>query len=85
MEFARDEDARVGRERVDPPEALNDGYFVGNSEVGLTFGEAWRASASVKNIFDKRYKTQAAVNSVGWGYGYGPPRTFSVNLAYKFH
>ncbi|MCB2014660.1 MAG: TonB-dependent receptor [Sphingobium sp.] len=70
---------------LNPPEALNDGYFVGNSEVGLTFGEAWRASASVKNIFDKRYKTQAAVNSVGWGYGYGPPRTFSVNLAYKFH
>ena len=66
-----------------PPQALYGGYFLGNAEAGLNFGDHWRASIWAKNVFDHVYRTQALYTSVGWSYQSGAPRTFGVNLAYK--
>jgi len=67
-----------------PPEAIEGGYFLGNAEVGVSFGDHWRASVWVKNIFDDLHRTQALNTSVGWTSQYGPPRTAGFNLGYKF-
>ena len=67
-----------------PPEAIEGGYFLGNAEIGVSFGDHWRASVWVKNIFDNLHRTQALNTSVGWTSQYGPPRTAGFNLSYKF-
>jgi iron complex outermembrane receptor protein len=66
-----------------PTEAMEDGYFTGNAEFGLSFGEQWRLSVWGKNIFNKLFRTQALNTSVGWTEHYGAARTFGVNLSYK--
>lgn len=66
-----------------PVEAIENGYFLGNAEIGLTFNDHIRASVWAKNVFDKLYRTQALVTSVGWTYHYGAPRTFGFSLSYE--
>lgn len=67
-----------------PPEAVEGGYFLGNAEFGISFGDHWRAAVWVKNIFDRLYRTQALNTSVGWTSQFGPPRTAGFNLSYRF-
>ncbi|WP_417450614.1 TonB-dependent receptor [Kordiimonas sp.] len=66
-----------------PNEAMEDGYFMGNAEIGLSFGEQWRVSVWGKNLFNKLFRTQALNTSVGWTEHYGAARTFGINLSYK--
>lgn len=67
-----------------PPQALEDGYFLANGEVGANLGDHFRLSVFGRNLFNKLYRTQALFTSVGWSYQYGAPRTFGFNLAYKY-
>ncbi|MFC4848143.1 TonB-dependent receptor [Hephaestia sp. GCM10023244] len=66
-----------------PSEALEGGYFLANGEAGADIGDHFRLSVYARNLFDKRYRTQALFTSVGWSYQYGAPRTVGVNLSYK--
>jgi iron complex outermembrane receptor protein len=67
-----------------PAEAVEDGYFLANGEVGISFADHWRASVWVKNIFDRLYRTQVLNTSAGWTRQYGAPRTGGFNVSYKF-
>jgi iron complex outermembrane receptor protein len=66
-----------------PPQAVEPGYFLGNAEAGVDLGDHFRVSVFGKNLFDKLYRTQSLLTSIGWTYQYGNPRTFGVNLKYK--
>jgi iron complex outermembrane recepter protein len=66
-----------------PPEALAGGYFLLNAEAGVSPGDHWRVWIWGQNLCDRLYKTQAIYSSVGWGYSYGAPRTYGINLSYK--
>src|SRR5262249_15806144 len=66
-----------------PPEALAGGYFLANAELGVSSAHHCRLCLWGKNLFDRLYKTEALYSSVGWGYDYGAPRTYGVNLSYK--
>ncbi len=67
-----------------PPQALEGGYFIGNAELGLgTNDDHWRVWLWSKNLFDRLYETQAMFSSVGWGYSYGAPRTYGLNVSWK--
>jgi iron complex outermembrane receptor protein len=66
-----------------PNEAVEDSYFIGNAELGVSVGDHWRASLWCKNLGDKLYRTQTLNTSVGWTSHYGAPRTFGINFAYN--
>ncbi|MDB6088796.1 MAG: hypothetical protein JWN85_1580 [Gammaproteobacteria bacterium] len=65
-----------------PPQALVGGYFVGNADLGLG-SDNWKVWLWGKNLFNRLYETQALYSSVGWGYDFGPPRTFGVNASWS--
>lgn len=67
-----------------PPQAIEGGYFLGNAEAGANLGDHFRMSVWGKNLFNKLYRTQALFTSIGWTYQYGAPRTYGINLSYKF-
>jgi iron complex outermembrane recepter protein len=66
-----------------PPEALAGGYFLANAELGVSPSDQWRVWLWGKNLFNRLYETEALYSSVGWGYDYGPPRTYGINFSYK--
>jgi len=66
-----------------PVEALEGGYFVANAQMGLLIEDHWKVSLWGKNLFDKRYRTQALTTTIGWTDQYGAPRTVGLNLSYK--
>jgi iron complex outermembrane receptor protein len=67
-----------------PPEALAGGHFVADAELGLGADrDRWRVWLWGKNLANKLYETQAIFSSVGWGYDFGPPRTYGVNVSFK--
>ena len=67
-----------------PPQALAGGYFLGDAELGLgTEDGHWRVWLWGKNLLDRLYETQAIFSSVGWGYSYGAPRTYGINVSWK--
>ena len=67
-----------------PPQALQGGYFVANAELGLS-GEdnRWRVWLWGKNLFNRLYETNVFFSSVGWGYSYGAPITYGINVSTK--
>ena len=71
------------------PAARVPSYGVLNGQVDIaTVDDKYRLSLSVKNIFDRRYKTSIfLLNGVaGYRYGfYGPPRWVSADLTIKFN
>ena len=66
-----------------PVEALEGGYIVANAQMGLFIGDHWQVSLWGKNLFDRRYRTQALTTTIGWTDQYGAPRTVGLNLSYK--
>jgi iron complex outermembrane receptor protein len=68
---------------LNPPQAVEGGYFLANGEIGANLGEHFRVAVFGKNLFNRLYKSQAFFTSVGFTYFYGPPRTVGINLSYK--
>lgn len=66
-----------------PQQAVEEGYFLANGEIGANLGERFRLSVFGKNIFNRFYRTQALFTSIGWTSQFGAPRTFGVNLSYR--
>lgn len=66
-----------------PQQAVEEGYFLANGEIGADLGDRFRLSVFGKNIFNRLYRSQALFTSIGWTSQYGAPRTFGVNLSYK--
>jgi iron complex outermembrane receptor protein len=67
-----------------PPQAIEDGYWLGDASIGLgASNDRWQVTAWVKNLADKRYRTQVLFSSVGFGESWGAPRTYGVGLTFK--
>lgn len=66
-----------------PAQALQEGYFLANGEIGVNLGKTVRLSVFGKNLFDQLYRTQTLFTSAGWTYQYGAPRTAGLNLSFK--
>lgn len=67
-----------------PPEALAGGYFLADGQLGVATADGhWRVWLWGKNLLNKLYETQALFSSVGWGYSYGAPRTYGIDVSWK--
>lgn len=68
----------------DPLEGRESGYLLADARVGIgAADEKWTVSLYVRNLTDKRYRTQVLFSSVGFGESYGAPRTYGVNFTFK--
>ena len=68
-----------------PPETLEDGYWLLNARVGVSgANDAWSLYLWGRNLTDERYRTQVLTSSVGFGESYGEPATYGIGLSYAW-
>ena len=64
-----------------PPQALEDGYWISNARAGVASADgSWGIHVWGKNITDEVYRTQVLTSSVGFGENYGLPATYGVSV-----
>ncbi len=64
-----------------PPQALEDGYWISNVRGGIKSASGtWGVYLWGKNITDEVYRTQVLTSTVGFGENYGLPATYGVSL-----
>lgn len=68
-----------------PPETIEKGYWLVDLRVGInSIVSGWGAHIWVKNLADKKYRSQVLRSSIGFGETYGLPRTYGVTFDYNF-
>jgi iron complex outermembrane receptor protein len=68
-----------------PVEALEDGYWVANSRLGIANSDhSWSVYLWAKNLFDETYRTQVLFSSVGFGENYSVPRTYGIGTTFTW-
>lgn len=68
-----------------PPETLEDGYWLVNARAGVTSANGkWGVHLWGKNITDEVYRTQVLTSTVGFGESYGMPATYGVSLDFNW-
>lgn len=68
-----------------PPETLEDGYWLVNARIGVTGGDGdWSVYLWGRNIFDERYRTQVLTSSIGFVETFGDPATYGVGFQLNF-
>ncbi len=70
-----------------PRETIEDGYWLANLRLALRPSgerEGWQLSLWGRNLFDEEYRAQVLTSTVGWGETWGMPRTYGVNLSYRW-
>jgi outer membrane receptor protein involved in Fe transport len=66
-------------------EALEDGYWVANSRLGIANSDhTWSVYLWAKNLFDETYRTQVLFSSVGFGENYSVPRTYGIGTTFSW-
>ena len=70
-----------------PGETIEEGYWLANLRVtlrGSGDGEGWEVALWGRNLFDEEYRAQVLTSTVGWGETWGMPRTYGVELSYRW-
>ena len=70
-----------------PRETIEDGYWLANLRLALrgsAEGEGWEVALWARNLFDEEYRAQVLTSTVGWGETWGMPRTYGVNLSWRW-
>lgn len=70
-----------------PRETIEDGYWLANLRLALrgsAEGEGWEVALWGRNLFDEEYRAQVLTSTVGWGETWGMPRTYGVNLSWRW-
>ena len=70
-----------------PRETIEDGYWLANLRLALRSsgeGQGWELALWGRNLFDEEYRAQVLTSTVGWGETWGMPRTYGVNLSYRW-
>lgn len=64
-----------------PPETLEDGYWLVNARLGISGADGnWSAYLWGKNLGDERYRTQVSTTSVGFAESWGLPATYGIGF-----
>ena len=64
-----------------PPEAVEDGYWITNARGGIKSASGtWGVYLWGKNITDEVYRTQVLTSTVGFGENYNLPATYGVSV-----
>ena len=64
-----------------PPEAVEDGYWITNARGGVRSASGtWGVYLWGKNITDEVYRTQVLTSTVGFGENYGLPATYGISV-----
>ncbi|NOX51479.1 MAG: TonB-dependent receptor [Gammaproteobacteria bacterium] len=68
-----------------PPETLEDGYWLVNARIGISgIDGRWSAYLWGKNLTDERYRTQVSTTSVGFAESWGLPATYGIGFQVGF-
>lgn len=68
-----------------PVEALEDGYWLANSRIGVGNPDGrWNVYLWAKNLFDEEYRTQVLFSSVGFGENWSMPRTYGIGATFNW-
>ena len=65
----------------EPPETVEDGYWLVNARAGISAADGrWSAYLWGENLSDERYRTQVITTSVGFAESWGSPATYGVGF-----
>ena len=70
-----------------PRETIEDGYWLASLRLALRPSggrKGWEVALWGRNLFDEEYRAQVLTSTVGWGETWGMPRTYGVNLSYRW-
>lgn len=65
----------------EPPETVEDGYWLVNARAGISAPDGrWSVYLWGENLSDERYRTQVITTSVGFAESWGSPATYGVGF-----
>ena len=65
----------------EPPETVEDGYWLVNARAGISAADGrWSAYLWGENLSDERYRTQVITTSVGFAESWGSPATYGIGF-----